>query len=49
MGRRDARDLAAELVAAYQGIAVLSSALGQPELTTRPGRRLRRRIDTLQA
>jgi hypothetical protein len=32
MGRRDARDLAVELVASYQGSAVLTSALGQPEL-----------------
>lgn len=49
MGRRDARDLAVELVASYQGGAVLASALGQPELMTRQGRRLHRWIDTVQA
>ncbi|MGH9026913.1 MAG: hypothetical protein ACRDWD_12475 [Acidimicrobiia bacterium] len=34
-GRRDAHDLAVELVASYQGSAVLTSALGQPELMAR--------------
>jgi AcrR family transcriptional regulator len=48
MGRRDARDLAEQLVASYQGSAVLSSALGQPEPMTRQARRLERWIDTLQ-
>lgn len=46
MGRRDARDLAVEFVAAYQGSAVLSSALGQPELMARQARRLERWIDS---
>jgi TetR/AcrR family transcriptional regulator, transcriptional repressor for nem operon len=49
MGRRDARDLAVDFVAAYQGTAVLASALGQPDLLTRQARRLRRWIDTLTA
>lgn len=49
LGRRDAHDLAVELVAAYQGSAVLSNALGQPELMTRQGRRLHRWIEALRA
>jgi AcrR family transcriptional regulator len=49
MGRRDAPDLAVELVAAYEGSAVLSNALGQPELMVRQTRRLQRWIETLQA
>jgi AcrR family transcriptional regulator len=48
MGRRDARDLAVELIAAYEGSTVLASALGQPELMARQSRRLQRWIDTLQ-
>jgi len=36
MGRRDAHDLAVELVACYEGSAALTSTLGQPELM--PGR-----------
>jgi hypothetical protein len=47
MGRRDAPDLAVELVASYQGSAVLSNALGQPELMARQARRLERWIDVL--
>jgi AcrR family transcriptional regulator len=49
MGRRDAADLAVELVTSYQGSAVLTSALGRPELIAREGRRLRRWIETLDA
>jgi AcrR family transcriptional regulator len=49
MGRRDAHDLAVELVASYQGSAVLTSALGQPELMARQARRLRRWIEALHA
>ena len=49
MGRRDAHDLAIELVASYQGSAILTSALGQPELMARQARRLQRRIEALQA
>jgi AcrR family transcriptional regulator len=47
MGRRDAHDQAVEFVAAYQGAAVLTSTLGQPELMARQARRLERRIDAL--
>jgi AcrR family transcriptional regulator len=47
MGRRDAPDLAMELVAAYQGSAVLTSALGQPELMVRHAQRLERWLDAL--
>lgn len=49
MGRRDARDLAVELVASYQGSAVLASALAQPELMARQARRLERWIESLHA
>jgi len=47
MGRRDAHDLAVELIAAYQGSTVLTSALGQPELMARQARRLERWIEAL--
>lgn len=47
MGRCDAHDLAVELVAAYQGSAVLTSALGEPGLMARQARRLERWIDAL--
>jgi AcrR family transcriptional regulator len=47
MGRRDAHDLAVDLVASYQGSAVLSNALGQPDLMARQARRLQRWIDVL--
>jgi AcrR family transcriptional regulator len=47
MGRRDAHDLAVELVVSYQGSAVVSSALGQPELMARQARRLQRWIEAL--
>lgn len=47
MGRRDADDLAIEFVAAYQGTAVLTSSLGQPELMARQARRLESWIDAL--
>lgn len=49
LGRRDAHDLAVELIAAYQGGAVLTSALGQPEITARQARRLQRWIEALHA
>lgn len=45
MGRRDARDLALELLAAYQGSAVLTATLGQTDLMSRQARRLQRWID----
>jgi len=47
MGRHDAHDLAVELMATYQGAAVLTQALRQPELMTHEGRRLERWIDSL--
>jgi AcrR family transcriptional regulator len=47
LGRRDAHDLAVELVASYQGSAVLTSALGQPELMARQARRLQHWIDAV--
>jgi TetR/AcrR family transcriptional repressor of nem operon len=47
VGRGDARDLAVDLVAAYQGSAVLISALGEPDLLARQARRLERWIDAL--
>jgi AcrR family transcriptional regulator len=47
MGRRDAHALAVELVVSYQGSAVLSSALGQPDLMARQARRLERWIEAL--
>jgi AcrR family transcriptional regulator len=47
MGRHDALELAVDFVAAYQGIAVLTSALGRPELMARQARRINDWIDTL--
>ena len=38
MGRRDARDLAVALIATYQGIALLTNTLRDPELMTREGK-----------
>lgn len=49
IGRRDARDLAVELVACYEGTAVLVNTLGQPELMARQARRLRKWIDAVGA
>ena len=48
MGRRDAHDLALELVVAYQGSAVLTNALVQPELMAHEARRLEKWINALQ-
>jgi hypothetical protein len=47
MGRRDARDLAVALIATYQGIALTTNTLRDPELMTREGKRLERWIDSL--
>jgi AcrR family transcriptional regulator len=47
MGRRDARDLAMALIAAYQGIALLTNTFRDPQLMTREARRLDRWIDSL--
>src|SRR6201988_2818194 len=49
MGRRDAHDLALELVIAYEGSAVLTNALAQPELMAREARRLEKWITAMQA
>jgi AcrR family transcriptional regulator len=49
MGRRDASDRAIQFVAAYQGAAVLTNALGQPELMARQARRVERWIDTIDS
>ena len=47
MGRRDARDLAVALIAAYQGIALLTNTFRHPEFVVREARRLERWIDSL--
>ena len=47
MGRSDARDLAFALVAAYQGISLLTNTFRDPELMARECRRLERWIDSL--
>jgi TetR/AcrR family transcriptional regulator, transcriptional repressor for nem operon len=47
MGRRDARDLAVALIAAYQGISLLTNTLRSPELMAKEARRLERWIDSL--
>lgn len=48
MGRGpDAHELAIALVAAYQGISVLTNTFREPELMTTEGRRLQRWIDSL--
>ena len=47
LGRRDARDLAVALMAAYQGIALLTNTFRDPELMAREARRLDRWIDSL--
>ena len=47
MGRSDARELAFALVAAYQGISLLTNAFRDPELMATEGRRLERWIDSL--
>jgi AcrR family transcriptional regulator len=47
MNRPEAHDLAVELVAAYQGMSVLTNALRDPEIMATQGRRLTAWIDTL--
>ncbi|MCG5218004.1 TetR/AcrR family transcriptional regulator [Streptosporangium sp. KLBMP 9127] len=47
MGRGDARELAVALIAAYQGISLLTNTFRDPELMTVEGRRLERWIDSL--
>ncbi len=48
MGRDDARDLAVTLIAAYQGAALLTATLRDPDLLAREGRRLERWLDSLE-
>jgi AcrR family transcriptional regulator len=47
MGQPDAHALAVQLIAAYEGIALLTNALGEPELMIREAERLERWIDSL--
>jgi hypothetical protein len=47
MGRSDSRDLAVALIAAYQGISLLTNTFRDPELMVREGDRLERWIDSL--
>ncbi|WP_081592531.1 TetR/AcrR family transcriptional regulator [Nocardia otitidiscaviarum] len=47
MGRADARELAVALLAAYQGISLLTNTLRDPELMATEGRRLAAWIDSL--
>lgn len=46
LGRADAPDLAVTFVAAYQGMAVLTNVLRDPEVMTAQGRRLAEWVDT---
>jgi TetR/AcrR family transcriptional repressor of nem operon len=47
LGRRDAQELAVELIVAYQGSALLAHVLGDPDILTDEAARLERRIDHL--
>jgi TetR/AcrR family transcriptional regulator, transcriptional repressor for nem operon len=47
LGRRDAHDLAMELLAAYEGTALLANTLSDPSVLSKAARRLDRRIDAL--
>jgi len=47
LGRRDARDLALDLIAAYEGSALLASTMRDPGVLASAARRLSRWIDTL--
>ncbi len=47
MGRTDARDLAFDLIASYEGTALLTNTFRDPELLTREARRLARWIHSL--
>jgi AcrR family transcriptional regulator len=49
MGRSDARELATALIAAYQGISLLTNTLRDPSLMTTEARRLSAWIDALEA
>ncbi|HEX6932727.1 MAG TPA: TetR/AcrR family transcriptional regulator [Streptosporangiaceae bacterium] len=47
LGHRDAHDLALDLLAAYEGSALLANTMRDPHLLTNAGRRLEHWIDTL--
>jgi TetR/AcrR family transcriptional regulator, transcriptional repressor for nem operon len=47
LGRRDARDLAVDLLAAYEGSALLANTMRDPGVLSRAARRLNHWIDTL--
>ncbi len=47
LGRRDARDLALDLLAAYEGSALLANTMRDPSVLSRAARRLNQWIDTL--
>ena len=47
LGRRDGRDLAIDLLAAYEGSALLANTMRDPDILTSSARRLERWIDTL--
>jgi AcrR family transcriptional regulator len=47
LGRRDARDLAVSLIAAYEGSALLANTFRDPDILVREARRLNRWIDAL--
>jgi TetR/AcrR family transcriptional regulator, transcriptional repressor for nem operon len=47
LGRRDAHDLAVDLMAAYEGNALLANTLRDPGVLSRAARRLNHWIDTL--
>jgi TetR/AcrR family transcriptional regulator, transcriptional repressor for nem operon len=47
LGRRDAHDLAVNLMASYEGSALLTNTLRDPKILAREARRLDRWVDTL--
>lgn len=47
LGRRDANDLALDLLAAYEGSALLANTMRDPAILSRAARRLNHWIDTL--
>lgn len=49
LGRADARDLAVEVIARYQGSAVLASTLRDPDLLARESARVAAWLDTVSA
>jgi len=47
LGRQDAHDLAFDLLAAYEGSALLTNTMGDPRVLSRAARRIDRWIDSL--